>query len=465
MGDLGVTTITGADTVLERAVVEDFKASIRGELLRPGDDGYDAARKVYNAMIDKRPALIVRCASTADVINVASFARTHDLLVSIRAGGHNVAGKAVCDGGVLIDLSSMKGIRVDPAHRTARAQPGLRLSEFDRETQAFGLATPLGVISNTGIAGLTLGGGLGWLNGKYGLACDNLLSVDVVTADGQLLTASPSEHADLFWGVRGGGGNFGIVTSFEYRLHPVGPVLGGMMLYDMRKAKEVLRFFRDFSWGCPDELSTQAAFLTGLDGILMLAIIVCYCGAVAEGEKVLEPLRTFGSPVADLIRSIEYVEMQRLFDESFPPGRLHYWKTNFVRAVSDNAIEMMVEYATTMPSPLSAVLLYQMHGMASRVSSTDTAFAHRYEQYNFEIISNWTDPADSEKNIEWTRAFWGAMQPLVEPRVSVNHLGEEGEERVRAAYGPNYERLAALKNEYDPTNFFRLNHNIKPTVH
>jgi FAD/FMN-containing dehydrogenase len=464
MRDLRVTTTTGADTVLEGTVVEAFKGSLRGELLCPDDEGYDSSRKVFNAMIDKRPALIVRCAGTADVITAVTFARTHDLLVSVRGGGHSIAGKAVYDGAVLIDLSSLKGLRVDPTRRIAHAQPGLRLGEFDRETQAFGLATPLGVVTNTGIAGLTLGGGLGWLNGKYGLACDNLLSVDVVTADGRFLTASPDENADLFWGVRGGVGNFGVVTSFEYRLHPVGPVLGGMMFYDMRKAEQVLRFFRAFSRGCPDELSTTATFLTSPDGTPLVAIVACYGGALAEGEKVLEPLRTFGAAVADLIRPIKYVEMQSLFDEGMPPGRQHYWKSNFVRTLSDDAIEMLVEYAATMPSPTSIVNLQQLHGAASRVSSTATAFAHRHEQYNFEIVSNWADPTDSEKNLKWTRAFGEAMQPFVERSVSINHLGEEGEEQVRAAYGANYERLVAVKNKYDPTNFFRLNHNIKPTA-
>jgi FAD/FMN-containing dehydrogenase len=462
MRDLQITTTTGADTVLEGAVIEAFKGGLRGELLCPDDDGYDSSRKVFNAMIDRRPALIVRCAGTADVITAVTFARTHDLLVSVRGGGHSIAGKAVYNGAVLIDLSSLKGLRVDPTHRTAHAQPGLRLGEFDRETQAFGLATPLGVVTNTGIAGLTLGGGLGWLNGKHGLACDNLLSVDVVTADGRFLTASPSENADLFWGVRGGVGNFGIVTSFEYQLHPVGPVLGGMTLYNMSKAREVLRFFREFSWECPDELSTEASFLTSPDGTPQVAIVVCYCGTVAEGEKVLRPLRTFGTPIADLIRPMPYVEMQSLFDESVPPGRWHYWKSNFVRNVRDDAIEMLVEYATTKPSPTSIVNLQQLHGAASRVSPTAMAFAHRYEQYNFELVSNWADPIDSENNIKWTRAFWEAMQPFVERSVSLNHLGEEGEEQVRAAYGANYQRLVELKNKYDPTNFFCLNHNIKP---
>jgi FAD/FMN-containing dehydrogenase len=413
-------------------------------------------------MIDKRPAMIARCAGTGDVINAVNFARTHDLLVAVRGGGHSVAGKSVCDGGILIDLSTMKGMRVDPARRTVQAQPGLRLGEFDRETQAFGLATTLGIVSNTGIAGLTLGGGIGWLNGKYGLACDNLLSVDVVTADGQFLMASASANEDLFWGVRGGSGNFGIVTSFEYQLHTVGQVLGGMVLYQLSQGKEVLRFYREFAQTCPDELSTAALLVTAPDGTRVVAIAVCHCGALAEGETAVKPLRSFGSPMADLIQPMKYVEMQSLIDESWPPGRLHYWKSNFVRTLSDGAIETAVEYAARMPSPFSGTLLQQMHGAASRVAPSDTAFANRYEQHDCLIVSSWTDPAESEKNIEWARQFWEAMQPFSERSVYVNNLGEEGEERVRAAYGPNYERLVALKNKYDPTNFFRLNQNIKP---
>ena len=464
MSVLQAITTTGEHTVLEETLVQQLQTGLRGALLRPGDDSYDAVRKIYNAMIDKRPALIVQCAGAADVLTAVTFARTHNLLVAVRGGGHSVGGKSVCDSGVLIDLSPMKGIRVDPARRTARAQPGLRLGELDRETQAFGLATPLGVIANTGIAGLTLGGGIGWLSGQYGLACDNLLSVDVVTADGRFLTASASENTDLFWGVRGGGGNFGIVTSFEYRLHPVGPVLGGTVLYEMKKAWEVLRFLDKFAHEYPDELSVDIGFLTTPDGNLMVGITVCYSGSLGEGEKVLQPLRTFGTPIADFIRPMSYVEMQSLLDENFPPGRLHYWKSNFLRVMSDDAIEVMLEYATTMPSPTSVVELQLMHGAASRIGCSETAFAHRYEQYDLLILSNWTDPADSEKNVRWTRAFWEAMQPFVEQRVYVNNLGEEGDERDRAAYGSNYERLVALKNKYDPTNFFRLNPNIKPNT-
>lgn len=450
--------------MVAEAAVQDLKRRLRGEVVRPGDDGYDAARKVWNAMIDKRPALIARCAGAGDVVRSVQFAREHGLVVAVRGGGHNVAGNCVCDGGLMIDLSPMKGMRVDPVRRTARAQAGLKLGEFDREAQAFGLATTLGIASDTGIAGITTGGGYGWLGGKYGLACDNLLSVDVVTADGRFMTASSSENEDLFWGVRGGGGNFGIVTSFEYRLHPLGPVLGGMVLYPLSKAKEVLRFYHDYARGCPDELSTIAAFLTAPDGNLVVAIVACYSGALQEGEKALKPLRTFGQPLADLIRPMKYMEMQSIFDENFPPGQLQYWKSNFLRAPSDDAIETMIKYATAKPSPMSAFYLQQMHGAASRVGPTETAFAHRFQQYDFFILSMWSDPSDSEKNVRWARELWEAMQPFVERGVYVNSLGDEGEDRVRAAYGPNYDRLVALKNKYDPANLFRLNQNIRPSL-
>lgn len=455
------TAITGA--TVDEATIQGFKVGLRGELLRPGDGGYDTARKIYNAMFDKRPGLIARCAGTADVINAVNFARRHNLSVAVRGGGHSPAGKSVCDGGILIDLSPMKGIRVDPAKRTADAQPGLRLGDFDRETQAFGLATTLGIVSNTGIAGLTLGGGIGWLNGKYGLACDNLLSVDLVTADGQFLTASASENEDLFWGIRGGGGNFGIVTSFRYQLHPVGMVLGGLLAYPMNKAAEVLRFYHEFSRESPDDLSTAAGLLTAPDGNPSVLIAVCYTGAIPEGEKILKTLRTFDSPVIDAIRPMKYVEMQSVFDEGYPPGRLHYWKSNFIRALSHDAIETMIEQAKARPSQLSALVLQQMHGKASRIPGGETAFPHRKEQYDFLIVSQWADPTENEVNIRWARDSWDKMQPFVEKGVYVNDLGEEGDQRVKEAYGPNYPRLVALKNNYDPTNFFHLNQNIKPT--
>jgi FAD/FMN-containing dehydrogenase len=464
MVEVNITTTTGAGSALDENVVQEFSKGLRGKLVRPGDDTYDAARKVWNGAIDKRPALIACCAGVADVVGCVNFARDHDLLVSVRGGGHNIAGNAVCDGGLTIDLSKMKGIRVDPARRTARAEPGLKLGEFDRETQAFGLATTMGVNTDTGIAGLTLGGGYGWLAGKYGLTCDNLLAVDIVTADGQLVKASASENEDLFWGVRGGGGNFGVVTSFEYRLHPVGPVLGGMSIYPMAKAREVLRFFHEFSSTVPDELSTFAALLTTPDGDLAVAIAVCYCGSLEEGDKVLSPLRKFGSPVADMIGPMPYVELQSVFDGGFVAQECYYWKTSLIRELRDDSIEAIESYATRKPTPMSAIGIQQLHGAAVRVGATETAFAHRYSHYNLLPVSIWRSPADSEKSVRWVRELWEAMQPFLERDAYGNDMGEEGEERVRSAYGINYERLVALKNRYDPTNFFRLNQNIRPMV-
>jgi hypothetical protein len=454
-----------ASKPIEEGAVREFAAGLRGEIVRPEEDGYDAARAVFNGMIDKRPALIVRCAGTSDVIRGVDFAHAHDLLLAVRSGGHNVAGKAVCDGSLMLDLSPMKGMRVDPARRRARAQSGLTLGEFDHETQAFGLATPLGVVSMTGIAGLTLGGGLGWLNGKHGLACDNLLSADVVTADGRLLTASEEENEDLFWGIRGGGGNFGVVTSFEYRLHPVGPVLAGGLRYPAAKARDVLRFYHEFASGCPDELSISASLGRAPDGSLVAGITVCYCGAIEEGERVLRPLRAFGSPLEDGIRPMAYTALQSAPDEGFSPGQQHYWKSSNLEHLSDEAIEVMVRLVKEMPSPSSGVGLQQMHGAASRVDPAATAFPHRDEHYDLLILSQWANPADSEENVRWTRELFEAMQPFVGKGVYVSNLGEEEGDRVKEAYGEHYERLVALKDRYNPTNLFRLNQNVKPTAH
>src|SRR5215207_4096589 len=450
--------------LLEEEVVQGFATNLRGQLIRSEDDGYDAARAVFNGMVNKRPAMIVRCAGTSDVIQGVNFTRTHNLLLSVRGGGHSVAGKAVCEGGVMPDLSPMKGIKVDPVRRTAEAQPGLTLAEFDHETQAFGLATTLGIVSVTGIAGLTLGGGLGWLNGKHGLACDNLISADVVTAEGQLLTASAEENEDLFWGIRGGSGNFGVVTSFKYQLHPVGPVLAGGLVYPMAKAGEVLRFYHKFASECPDELSTAASLGIAPDGSPVVSISVCYCGPIETGEQVLRPLREFGSPLEDGIQPMAYRTLQSAPDPGFPFGRQHYWKSSYLKDLSDEAIEVMVRFVGKIPSPTTGVGLQQMHGAASRVDPAATAFPHRDEHYDLIILSQWADPADSEKNIEWTRAFFEAMQPFFERGVYVNNLGEEGEDRVKAAYGANYDRLLTLKDKYDPTNLFRLNQNFRPTA-
>jgi FAD/FMN-containing dehydrogenase len=450
--------------MIPESAMQKFRESLRGQSLCPGEPGYDATRAIPNAMIDRRPAIIARCTGAADVIACVRFAREYDVLVSVRGGGHSVAGKSLCDDGLMIDMSGMKGIRVDPARRTVRAETGLTLGEFDRETQAFGLATTLGVVSKTGIAGLTLGGGWGHLHAKYGLAVDNVIGADVVTADGRLLTANASENADLFWGLRGGSGNFGVVTSLEYRLHEVGPVLGGGVFYPIAKAGEVLRFFHEFAKTIPDELVIQAAALTLPDGVPVFAVAACYCGSLSEGEKVLKPLRAFGSPVADLFGAMSYVQIQNMFDPFFPPGRHTYVKSNFIRTLDEEVIETLAEYAKTRPSPYSfAPGLEHWHGAATRVGATDMAFPHRQYSYNFMAWSNWADPSDSEKNIRWTRAFWEAMRPFLVEGSYGNYVSDEGDAFARAAYGPNYERLVTLKNKYDPTNFLRMNHNIKPS--
>jgi FAD/FMN-containing dehydrogenase len=441
-----------------------FRSSLRGQSFASGEPGYDAARVVFNRVIDRHPALIARCAGAADVMACVRFASEHGLTVSVRGGGHSIAGKAICDDGLMIDLSGMKGIRVDPASRTVRAEPGLTIGEFDRETQAFGLATTMGVISTTGIAGLTLGGGMGWLIGKHGLACDNVTAMDVVTADGRLVTASKRDNEDLFWGIRGGGGNFGIVTSFEYRLHEVGPVLGGGVLYPVDKARDVLHFYRDFAATSPDELSTQIGRLTTLDGIPVIGVAGCYCGSLAKGEKALAPLRGFGAPIADLFGPISYVQMQSMFDPWFPPGRQAYWKANFLHGLPDEAIDVFCEFALTVPSPFTTgPWLEHLHGAVSRVGPTDTAFAHRRHPYNFLVLSSWDDPSEAQRNIQWTRACWDAMRPFMVAGAYVNYLEEEADPLARSAYGPNYDRLVALKNKYDPTNLFHINHNIGPT--
>ena len=445
--------------------IEKLRSTMRGPVLFPGEAGYDSVRAIPNAMIDRRPAVIARCLSAADVIASVRFARDQDMVVAVRGGGHSVAGKSVCDGGVMIDLSLMKGIRVDPVRRIARAETGLTLGEFDRETQAFGLATTLGVVSKTGIAGLTLGGGWGHMHAKYGLALDNVVSADVVTADGRLLTADVGQNSDLFWGLRGGGGNFGIVTSLEYRLYERGPVLAGGIFYPVASSREVLRFFRDFSQTAPDELVIQGGAFALPDGTPVFAIAACFCGDLAEGEKVLQPLRRFGKPLADAISVMSYVQLQSMFDPFFPPGRQTYVKSNFVRALNDDAIETLAEFAGKSPSRYSfAPFLEHWHGAAVRVPVADTAFPHRLCSYNLMFWSNWENPSETEANVKWTRECWSALRPFLIEGSYSNYLSDEGDAFARASYGTNYDRLVMLKNKYDPTNFFRMNQNIKPTV-
>ncbi len=446
--------------------LEDFKASLRGEVLRPGDAGFAAACTVWNGMIKRIPALIVRCAGASDVISSVNFARQHQLEVAVRGGGHSVAGNAVCDDGLVIDLSRMKSVRVDPMARTARAEPGVLLGEFDRETSAFGLATTGGFVSTTGLAGLTLGGGIGWLMRSYGLTCDNLLSVDIVTANGRFLTASATENADLFWGVRGGGGNFGIVTSFEFQLHPVDTVLAGVLIYPWTQAREVLQFYRSFTRSAPDALTAYSTLTTMPGSAPVVEIDVCYNGPREQGERVIQPLRAFGPLQSDTVRPMAYREFQAHFDSVNRPG-LHYWKSNFLADLTDAAIEAMIAHAAR---PKAArckhfIALEHLGGAVGRVGEDDTAFSGRSAPYSLIISTGWDDAAVSADSIAWTRGVWEAMRPFASSTAYVNYLGDEGHDRLRAAYGAaKYERLVALKNKYDPTNFFHLNQNIKPCV-
>ena len=466
MVDLRVTTTTGAHTMLEEAAVEGFKSNLRGEVLCPGDEGYDEARKVWNGMVDKNPSIIARCAGVADVINSVNFARTNNLLVSVRGGGHNIPGNSVCNGGIVIDTSQMKSVRVLPVGRTAHAEPGLNWAELDHEAQAFGLATTGGTVSDTGIAGLTLGGGIGWLAGKHGLTCDNLLSVDMITADGRFLTASATENENLFWGLRGGGGNFGVVTSFEYQLHPVGQVLAGMVVHPFEKAKEVLKFYRDFSSTIPDEVNTMAGFITSPEGDPSVVILVCYNGPIEAGEEALRPLREFGPPLADLVRTMAYGDFQSMLDPGAPPGHQYYMKSLFVKDIGDEAIDTMVAYFAKVTSPLTSVLFQQLGNAVNRVGTNETAFVHRDARYEWTCLSHWIDPGESEVHLRWAREFAEAIHPFTTGAIYVNQMGteaEDGSDQIKAAYGASYQRLVALKNEYDPTNMFSHNQNIKPT--
>lgn len=465
MGTLDVTTTRGTGTEFQDMHIASLRAHFGGKLIGPDDPAYESARRVWNGMIDKRPALIARCTGVADVILGITFARTHDLPVAIRCGGHNAAGHATCDGGLVLDLSPMKGIRVDAAGRRVRAQGGVLWREFDRETQTYGLATTGGAVNDTGIAGLTLGGGIGWLMGSYGLACDNLVSADVVTAAGEVITASASDHPDLFWALRGGGGNFGVVTSFEYRLHPVGPMLAGMAIYPRAQARDVLRAQRDFSQAAPDDVASFIGLMTSPDGDPIVAVPMGYNGPLAEGERLLAPLRQLGTPVVDDVSPRPYVHVQQIFSPTaFPHGMARYWKSSFLKDPGDHVLDIALEYAAQMASPHSMILLYQVHGAASRVPPEATAFGLRDALWNLDVIGQWVDADEADRHIRWVRECWAALEPHATGGVYVNHLGADEPERVRAAYGKNYARLVEVKQRYDPTNFFRLNQNVKPAI-
>jgi hypothetical protein len=444
--------------------IERFQTAFRGEVIQPTDFGYERARKIWNASIDRHPGIIARCSGVADVVAAVNFARENELLVAVRGGGHNVSGKALCDDGIVIDLSGMKGVHVDAKNHSARVQGGATLRDVDRETHVFGLAVPAGVISKTGIAGLALGGGVGWLVRKYGLTCDNVLSFDIVTADGSPRVASANENEDLFWALRGGGGNFGVVTSFEFRVHPVSTVLGGLVIYPRERAVEVLRFYRDFTQSAPEELTAYCALMHTPDGIPAVAVIACYCGDLTEGEKVFKPLRALGSPMLDEIQPMPFPQMQTLLDPAFPDGNQNYWKSTFLRELSDDAIAVLVEHANRATSPLSGVTIEFYGGAASRVGVSETAFAQRQAQYDLPILAQWVDPGESQRHIGWARGLADSMRPFSSGAYFLNFLGEEGEDTIKAAYGPNYERLMAIKKKYDPKNFFCMNQNIKPGV-
>jgi FAD/FMN-containing dehydrogenase len=450
--------------MIQRSAEDRLRAALRGDLLTPGGNEYEASRKIFNAMIDRRPSMIARCVDAQDVMACLGFARDEGLRFSVRGGGHNVSGKALCDGGLVIDLTRMKNCRVDPSSRTVSAGPGLTLGELDRTTQAVGLATPLGNVSTTGIAGLTLGGGIGWLNGVHGLACDNLLSAEIATADGQLRIASEAEHPDLFWAVRGGGANLGVVTAFQYRLHEVGPLLGGGIAWPLERAIDVLPVYERLARSCPDPLSLNAGFFSAPDGTHLVGVSVAWLGPPEEGLRLLNPLRSVPGVVADGLAPTSYLDLQQSSDAAFPYGRRHYWKASFLRRLEPAAIDMLIRFARTAPSPHTLIGLQQMHGQAARVPATQTAFVHRHDQWDCLLLSQWNDPDADRENIGWTRDLHAALQPWLVDAVYVNDLGEEEGDRIRVAYGDNFERLVAVKARYDPDNFFRGNQNVAITA-
>jgi len=454
-------------------VPEFLRSQLRGSLCYPGEPEYDQARTIWNAMVDKRPAAVIRAAGSDDVVRAVDFARDRQLLLSIRGGGHNIAGNAVCDGGLMIDLSAMKSVRIDPSNRTARVEPGVLLAEFDKEAQAFGLATPLGINSTTGVAGLTLGGGFGWVSRKLGLTVDNLLSADVVLAEGALVHASPNENEDLFWAIRGGGGNFGVVTSFEFRLHPVGPeVLAGLIVHPLSKAKQILQGYRRVAADAPDDLSCWAVMRKApplpfipseFHGKEVLILALCYVGDPAKAEAAIAPLRALGQPVAEHVGPMPFVGWQQAFDPLLTPGRRNYWKSHDFVELGDAAIELMIDYAGRLPSPECELFIAQLGGAVNRVPATSTAYPHRDVNFVMNVHTRWGDASQDRACIGWAREVFDRMAPHATGGVYVNFMpGDEAQRVRRGAYGPNYERLSKLKAKYDPGNLFRQNQNITP---
>lgn len=474
MPDIKIRTLDNSDTIVSSEAFDGFVASFRGEVVTADSPDYEDVRSIWNAMIDKRPAVIARCTGTADVITAVNFARENGLLTAIRGGGHNIAGSALCEGGFLIDQSALKSVHVNPRAKTAWVSPGATLGDVDHETQAFGLATSTGINSTTGIAGLTLGGGFGWLTRKYGMTVDNLISAEVVTADGQVLIASEDENADLFWGIRGGGGNFGVVTQFQFRLHEVGPeVMAGLICFAYEDSRKVFDQYRDFVAGAPDELSVwvvtrKAPPLPFIDpawhGKEMIALAALYTGDMEEGAAAMEPLKSFATPIGEALVPFPFAGFQAVFDPLLTPGARNYWKSHDFTELNDGAIDAVIEYAGKLPSDQCEIFIAQLGGAMGRVPADATAYPHRSTKFVLNVHGRWNDAADDEKCIGWAREFFDVSAPHASGSVYVNFMTEDEADRVKAAYGPNYDRLVELKNKYDPTNLFRLNHNIKPTV-
>ena len=469
MSDLYVETRSSSKTILKADAIQGFAEQLRGELIQPGEARYDEARKVYNAMHDRRPALIVQAVGVADVIATVKFARERDLLLAVRGGGHSVPGFGTCDGGVVLDLGRMKGIRVDPQRRSVRAEGGCTWGDLDHATHAFGLATTGGIVSTTGIAGLTLGGGMGYLARRGGLSCDNLLSADVVTADGAFVTVSEDQEKDLFWAIRGGGGNFGVVTAFDFRLHPVADIFGGPTFFPVNG--DVLRSYRDFIGGAPEELGAVFAFTLApplpflpepWHGKPVAAVIACWTGAIEDGAEILAPLKDWGQIVGAHLGRIPYPALNGLFDELVPPGLQQYWKANFVRELSEEAIKAHLEHAPRVPCIESGTFLFPIDGVCHRVPPDGTAFAYREAMFSTVIAGAWPDPADNERNIQWVRDYYEALRPYSEAGGYVNFMSADDRDRVHTNYRQNYDRLVEIKTKYDPMNLFQINQNIKP---
>jgi FAD/FMN-containing dehydrogenase len=444
----------------------ELQQGFSGLLVRPDSPDYDQVRQVHNGLIDRRPALVARCRSAADAAGAVSFARRQGLEIAMRAGGHNVAGRAVVDGGLMIDLSLMRDVRVGPATRTARAQGGATWGDFNQATQAHALATTGGIISSTGVAGLTLGGGLGWLLGRYGLSADNLLSAELVTANGEILTASAEENSDLFWAIRGAGANFGVVTALEFRLHPVGPTItGGLIAYPIDQARDVLRFYRDLTANASDELTVYGGLVHAPDGsgVKLAALIACHCGDVRDGEAAVRPIKEFGRPAMDAIGPMPYTDLNSMLDGGYPRGAFNYWKTTFLDTLGDDAIDTIVDAFARCPSPMGQIVMEHVHGAAARVDPSATAFPHRRVRYNLLVLSQWADSADTELGIQWARESYAALERFGADGSYVNYLGhDESDAKVAAAYGTSYARLREVKRKYDADNVFHLNQNIRP---